>query len=53
VGAPAEDPAGLADALVRFVEDDLGERLAAGVRRERERYSWDRLGEAVERLAAR
>ena len=50
---PPEDPAALADALVRFVEDDLAEALAAGVRRERETYSWDRLCEAVERLAAR
>ncbi|PAP75513.1 glycosyltransferase [Rubrivirga marina] len=50
---PPEDPGALADTLVRFVEDDLGERLAAGVRRERERYSWDRLCEAVERLTDR
>ena len=48
---PPEDPAALADALVRFVEEDLGEGLEAGVRRERERYSWDRLAEAVEALA--
>ena len=48
-----EDPAALADALVRFVEDDLGERLASGVRRERAKYSWDRLCEAVEALAGR
>ena len=43
----------LADALVRFVAEGLAARLAAGVRRERETYSWDRLSEAVERLAAR
>lgn len=49
---PPENPAALADALVRFVEEDLGETLAAGVRRERERYSWDRLFEAVEDLIA-
>ena len=49
---PPDDPAALADALVRFVEDDLGDALAAGVRQQRERFSWDRLAEAVERLAA-
>ncbi|MEM7786521.1 MAG: glycosyltransferase [Bacteroidota bacterium] len=49
---PPEDPAALADAMARFVEDDLGETLAAGVRRERDRYSWDRLFEAVEDLIA-
>lgn len=47
---PPEDPSALADAMVRFVEEDLGERLAAGVRRQRERYSWDRLAEAIESL---
>ena len=45
---PPEDPAALAGALIRFVEDDLGDRLARGVRSERERYSWDRLAEAIE-----
>ena len=48
---PPEDPGALADALVRFVEEDLGERLEAGVRRERERYSWSHLLDALERLA--
>ena len=48
---PPEDPEALADALVRFVEEDLEANLAAGVRREREKYSWGRLCEAVERLA--
>jgi glycosyltransferase involved in cell wall biosynthesis len=47
---PPEDPPALADALVRFVEEGLGERLAAGVRRERERHSWGRLLGAVEDL---
>ena len=49
---PPEDPVALAAAMVRFVEEDLGETLAAGVRREREKYSWDRLFEAVEDLIA-
>ena len=49
---PPEDPGALADALVRFVADDLADDLAAGVRREREAYSWDRIVEAIEALAA-
>ena len=49
---PPENPAALADALARFVEDDLAETRAAGVRRERENYSWDRLYEAIEDLIA-
>lgn len=48
---PPEDPDALADALVRFVREGLGEHLAAGVRRERQRYTWDRVSEAVEALA--
>ena len=50
---PPEDPGALADALVRFVEGRMGERLEAGVRREREAYSWDRLFEALEEMARR
>ena len=49
---PPNDPDALADALVRFVTDDLGGALEAGVRRIREAYSWSRVAEAVEALAA-
>ena len=48
---PPEDPAALAAALVRFFDDDLAEPLAEGVRRERARYSWDHLLDALEDLA--
>ena len=48
---PPDDPAALADAMVRFAEDDLGPALEAGVARERRRYTWDRLAEALETLA--
>ena len=47
---PPESPRELADAMVRFVEEDLGDALAEGVQRERVKYSWDRLFEAVEDL---
>lgn len=50
---PPEDHAALAAALVRFFEDDLAERLEAGVRRERATYSWDHVVDAVEDLAKR
>jgi glycosyltransferase involved in cell wall biosynthesis len=48
---PPDDPGALAAALVRFFEEDLADRLADGVRRERERYSWDHLLDAIEDLA--
>lgn len=48
---PPRDPDALADALVRFVDDDLGPELETGVRRVREAYSWDRVVEALEGLA--
>ena len=48
---PPDDPDALADALVRFVRDDLGLALTAGAERQRERYSWGRLAEAVEEAA--
>jgi glycosyltransferase involved in cell wall biosynthesis len=47
-----EDPRALADAVVRYFTDDgLRERLELGVAGQRERYSWDRIYEAVEQLA--
>ncbi|MEO0558035.1 MAG: glycosyltransferase [Bacteroidota bacterium] len=47
---PPEAPAELANAMVRFIEEDLGDALAEGVQRERVKYSWDRLFEAMEDL---
>ena len=49
---PPNDPGALTDALVRFMTEDLGETLEAGARRVREAYSWSRVAEAVEALAA-
>ena len=48
---PPDDPAALAAALVRFATESLGPALEAGVAVERERYTWDRLAEALELLA--
>ena len=47
---PPDDPAALAAALVRFVEEGLGPALEAGVAQERQRYTWDRLAQALEGL---
>jgi glycosyltransferase involved in cell wall biosynthesis len=48
---PPEDSQALAAAVVRyFTEAGLREKLEAGVLRERERYSWDRVFEAVEEV---
>ena len=48
---PPENPAALSDAIVRFFEENLAGQLEAGVRRERERYSWDHVCDAIEALA--
>ncbi len=48
---PPEDPDALADALARFVTGGLGPALQAGVAVERQRYTWERLAEALETLA--
>jgi glycosyltransferase involved in cell wall biosynthesis len=48
---PPEDPSALAGAVVRFFDEDRARDFAAGVAAEKEKYSWDRMAEAVERLA--
>ena len=48
---PPEDPEALADAVGRFFEEDLQARLTDGVRREKKKYAWTPLFEAVERFA--
>ena len=48
---PPADPAALAAAVTRFFREDRAAAFAAAVAREKERYSWDRMAEAVERLA--
>ena len=48
--APPEDPASLAAAIARFFEERWAPRLTAGIEAEREKYSWDRLYEALEEL---
>ena len=47
---PPEDPVALADAIVRFFTDEMSVSLTEGVRREKEKYSWDHLYKAIEEL---
>lgn len=44
---PPEDPAALADAIVRFFADGLAPRLREGVARVRRAHSWDVLSEST------
>ena len=48
---PPGDASALEGAMVRFVEDGLEAELSRGVERQRDRFSWDRLVEAIEDLA--
>ena len=50
---PPDDPPALADAIIRYFEEGMEEALSEGVRREREKYSWDRLFEAIEELVGK
>lgn len=48
---PPEDGPALAVAISRFFQEDRAEAFAAAVCSEKEKYSWDRMAEAVESLA--
>jgi len=47
---PPDDPGAVADAVLRFYEENLADRLIDGVRRRRDLHSWDRLLDAVESM---
>jgi glycosyltransferase involved in cell wall biosynthesis len=49
---PPADPAALASAVIRFFDEDRAAAFTAAVAVEKEQYSWDRMAEAVEKLAA-
>lgn len=49
---PPGDSAALAAACIRFFEEDLGERLEAGVRNEKREYQWNEFVRAVEDMPA-
>jgi glycosyltransferase involved in cell wall biosynthesis len=47
---PPADPGALAGAVVRFFEEGWGEKMAPHFAREKERFSWERMVDAIERL---
>lgn len=47
---PPGDPEALADAVIRYFEEDREAAFAEGVRRERERFSWGRLLDTLETM---
>jgi glycosyltransferase involved in cell wall biosynthesis len=49
---PPEDSSALAEAVVRFFDEDHAVDFAAGVANEKEKYSWDRMAKAIEWLAS-
>jgi len=49
---PPRDPPALARAIERFFDENLAERLRAGVARNRRRFEWEGLVDAIESLAA-
>ncbi|HEY2924531.1 MAG TPA: glycosyltransferase [Candidatus Eisenbacteria bacterium] len=48
---PPRDPPSLARAIERFFDEDLSARLRAGVARDRRRFGWNGLVDALEALA--
>ncbi len=47
---PPNDPSKLADAIKRFYSENLEETLSAGAAREKKKYSWENMVEAIEQL---
>lgn len=47
---PPNDPDALAAAVIRYFEAGMGERLAEGVRRQKNKYGWDAFLSAVEQM---
>lgn len=47
---PPNDPLKLAGAIGKFYSENLESRLSAGAAREKKKYSWERMVEAVEQL---
>ncbi len=48
---PPDDPAALADAVIKYFQTDNSKRFRENIRREKGRFSWDAFAEAVEKLA--
>ncbi|MCI0707102.1 MAG: glycosyltransferase [Ignavibacteriae bacterium] len=48
---PPNDPQQLADAIVKFYQENLERSLSVGAKQEKRKYSWDVMVEAIEALA--
>jgi D-inositol-3-phosphate glycosyltransferase len=48
---PPNDPEALANAIKRFYDEKMEERLMAGANEERKKYSWEAMAVAIEQLA--
>ena len=48
---PPENPAALQDAVLRYYKDEKTTDFEAHIEKEKQKYSWERMGEAVARLA--
>jgi glycosyltransferase involved in cell wall biosynthesis len=48
---PPNDPAALADAILRFYNEKMEQKLMAGASEERKKYTWEAMAEAIESLA--
>lgn len=49
---PPNDPQALAEAIMRFYNEKMEEKLMAGAAEERKKYSWDAMVDAIEQLAS-
>ncbi len=49
---PPNDPQALADAMIRFYNENLELTLMAGASEERKKYSWDAMIDAIEQLSS-
>jgi glycosyltransferase involved in cell wall biosynthesis len=49
---PPADPPALAAAITRFFDGEHAAAFAAGIAREKAKYSWARMAETIEELAA-
>ena len=47
---PSNDPIKLADAIKKFYAENLEEKFSAGAAREKKKYSWENMVEAIEQL---
>lgn len=50
---PPKDPAALAQAVIRYFEENKSAAFSEGVRAEADRYSWDRMNEVILKLTER